>query len=57
MRPSLFGLDGGAGNEEPLVVDTVNWRRLEILVSLDLAGAGFFTVRGVGDGDIGAGQS
>ena len=55
VRPSVLSLDGGAGDEEPLVVDTVDWCRLELLVPLDLAGAGFFTVLGVRNSDVGAG--
>ena len=50
----MLNLDGSARDEKPLVVDTVNWSRLELLVSLDLAGAGFFTVFGMGDADVGA---
>ena len=42
-----LNLDGRARDEEPLVIDTVNWRRLEILVPFDLARARFLTVLGV----------
>lgn len=53
MRRSALSLDGSARDEEPLIIYTVDWRGLELFVPLDLTRAGFFTVLGVWDGDVG----
>ena len=51
-----ISLHRSAGDEEPLVVDPINWGGFEFLVPFDLAGAGFFAVLGVGNADVGAGR-
>jgi len=54
VRRNALSLDGSARDEEPLIIYTVDWRGLELLMSLDLTRPGFFTVLGVWDADVGA---
>ena len=54
-EPSASSSDGRTRNEEPLVVDAVNWCGFELLVSLNVARIGSFAIGRVVDGDIGAG--
>ena len=45
-------LNGGSRDEEPLVVDAVNWSRRKVLTMWDVDGAGSDTVRGVLNGGV-----
>ena len=55
MRRKALSSDGSAGDEEPLVIYTINWRRLELLMPLDLTRARLLAVFRVWNCDVGAG--
>lgn len=49
-------LDGSARDEEPFVVYAINGCWPQVLVGLDVEGAGVDAIRRMRDGDIGAGS-
>ena len=49
----VASLDGSARDEEPLIINPVNWLGGQVLVPGDFKGARIHTVRGVRNGPIG----